>query len=273
MNQHRLQRTYTEKELRALIQRATELHENASDGAERNLSLEEIEHIAAELGLPREHLRRAALELQNQPESSKTFSLFGAPFNVDETRVVDGELTEEDWEHIVLELRRFTGRTGRISEVGRAREWTHFVGESEEGISFTRTHVTVRPRDGQTSIEIRKRFAGAAIAAYLATFFFSTFLTFITIEAMDGLGLSFLANAAILGSVVLGALGVVRGTLGAWSRRQKDKLKRLTNRLDQMLARSSAPTLLHEPRNELLELPELDDTEHVPIEIKKRERV
>ena len=53
-------RSYNEKEIGALIQRATEMHEEAMGTSERSLSLKEIEHIAAELGLPPEYMRTAA---------------------------------------------------------------------------------------------------------------------------------------------------------------------------------------------------------------------
>lgn len=274
MNHYRpARRSYNEKELRALIQRATELHEEASGGSERSLSLEEIEHIASELGLPPEYMRTAALELENRDNSDNKFSLWGAPFIIDQTRVVEGTMTEEQWQHIVLELRRFSGRTGKASEVGSAREWTHALGESDEGISFTRTQVTLRPEQGQTSIQIRKRYGGIAVAAYLGTFFFSTLLTIFTIEAFDGMGLPDLVNFAILGGVVFGALAVVRGSISLWARRQKERLKRLTNLLHQTFSASLSEDLSVEPTAELIELPEVDDADRIIAETRRGTRV
>lgn len=268
-------RRYNEKEIGALIQRATALHEEATDDAQHNrsLSIEEVEHIAAEIGVPPEHVRAAALEMEDHLYAEPSFSLFGAPFVINQTRVVGETMTKEDWEHILLELRRFTGRTGKVSEVGRAREWTHAVGESDEGINFTRTQVTMRPEDGQTSIQIRKRYGGMAVAAYLAAFFFSTLFTIFTIEAFDGMGLPDLVNFVILGGSVLGALALVRGSISWWARRQKERFKRLADRLYPALSASRSQVPADEPTAERVELPEMDEPERIATEARRGTRV
>ena len=190
-------RRYNEKQIGALIQRATELREEAMGASERGLSLEEIEHIAAELGLPPEYMRAAALELEDRVNSERAFSLFGGPFVINQVRVVDGTMTQEQWEQVVMELRAFTGKSGNVDEVGRAREWMYYAGEDANGINFQKTRVTLRPRDGQTSIQIQKHYGGTAIPAYLGAFFSSILFMFFTIEAFDGMGLPNLVNVAL----------------------------------------------------------------------------
>lgn len=258
-------RSYTEKELRALIQRATELHEATRGGSERSLSLEEIEHIASEIGLPPEHVRTAALEMDDRGHTAGAFRIFGGPFVIDQTRVVEGTMTQEQWEQVVLELRAFTGKRGQVDEIGRAREWIHAIGEGDAGINFVKTRVTLRPADGQTSIQIRKDYGGTAIPAYLGVLFFSVLFTVFTIEAFDGMGLPNVVNFAILGGVALGALAVVRGSLALWARRQKERLKRLTNRLHQTLSPSSLQAPVNEPATEQIELPERNEPESAPV--------
>ena len=82
-------RLYSDKEIGALIQRATELHEEASDSQDHALSLEDVEHIASDLGISPEHVRSAALELAHNIEPGKKFSLFGAPFFAEQARVIE----------------------------------------------------------------------------------------------------------------------------------------------------------------------------------------
>ena len=273
MNQYRpAHRSYNEKELRALIQRATELHEEASGGSERHLTLEEVEHIAAELGLPPEYLRMAALELENQPNADKKPSLWGAPFVIDQVRVVDETMTQEQWEQVVMEIRAFTGKKGQIDEVGSAREWMHAFGEGDEGINFVKTRVAIRPGDGQTSIQIRKHYGGIAIPAYVGALLVSTLLMFVTIEAFEGMGLPNLVNFALLGGAGIGALALVRGSLSLWARRQKERLKRLANLLHQTLSSTPPEALENEPVVELIELPERDESEHVSTDARQRMR-
>ncbi|MCH8247492.1 MAG: hypothetical protein IH951_13965 [Bacteroidetes bacterium] len=259
-------RSYSEKEIGELIQRATELHEEEIGASEHSLSLKEIEHIASELGVPPEHLQKAALELEDRRNSDKSFSFWGAPFVIDQTRVVNETMTEEQWEDIVLELRRFSGRTGKISELGRARQWMHFVGEGEDGFNFNKTQVTVRPGDGQTSIQIRKHYGGVAIMMYLGAFLWSIFFTFILLH---GEGLSDLVNFAIGAGIGLGTLPVVRVSLSLWARRQKERLKRLADLLHRTLSASSSPVLANEPATELIEIPEMDEPERITREIRR----
>ena len=263
-------RSYNEKEIGALIQRATEMHEEAMGASERSLSLEEIEHIAAELGLPPEYMRTAALELEVRVNSDRAFSVFGGPFVIDQARVVDETMTEEQWEQVVMELRAFTGKKGQVDEVGPAREWIHAIGEGDEGFNFVKTRVTIRPRDGQTSIQIRKHYGGTAVPAYLLAFILSVPVTVIALEFG---GLPNLVNLAIVGGSALGAFAVVRGSISLWARRQKERLKRLTNLLHHTLSASSSPTLANEPTTELIELPEMVEPERITPEARRGMRV
>lgn len=221
-------RGYDEKEIGALIQRATELYEKASGESgesSRQLSLKEIEHIASELGLPAEHLKTAALELENKRKTGSSFSLWGAPFAVNESRVVDGELTEEQWEDIVVDLRVHSGRTGRTNSIGRTRQWTHTLGEGDEGINFTKTQATVRPRNGQTSIQVQKSF-GIVSALYFFALFFSVIAALAVTNSYPTPLAGFLSIAGIFGS-----LGAVRLLAARWKRMHTERMSDLADGL------------------------------------------
>ena len=168
MDDRTAHRFYNETEIGTLIQRATELHEEARGASQSSLSLEEIERIAAELGVPSEHVKSAALELEARLNSSGTFSFLGGPFVIDQVRIVDGPMAEEQWEEVVLELRRVTGSTGQTSEFGQVREWTRST--QDMGLVLEKTLVTARSKDGRTSIQVSKRYGGGAVLAYVAAF-------------------------------------------------------------------------------------------------------
>lgn len=261
------QRSYNEKEIGALIQRATELHEEATGASERGLSLEEIEHIAAELGLPPEYMRTAALELEDRPGSDGAFSLLGGPFVINQARVVDETMTEEQWEQIVMELRAFTGKKGQTDAVGRAREWAHYTGEGPNGVNFQKTQVTIRPGDDQTSIQIRKHYRGIAIL-YAVPIFLSVFFTLVLLSEEPDL-----VKFAFAGGGVLGAFAVVRTLISSWARREKERLKRLANLLHRTLSASSPRVLSNERTTELVELPEMDEPERITTEAGQGTRV
>ncbi|MFT5144889.1 MAG: hypothetical protein ACI80V_001989 [Rhodothermales bacterium] len=264
MNDRQQGRNYNEREIGKLIQRATELHEASIGQSDRNLSLEEIEQLAAELGVPAEHLHTAALELDTRPDKEEGFSLWGGPFVVDHDRAIPATMTEEQWGHVLLEIRRFMGKTGHDSKVGPAWEWFKYVGEGESGVNFESTRMTMEPGERGTTLRIRKQFGGAAFLAYVVS----------------------LAPAAVISGVLLGeplgplnmgvmaltlALPVAMRALIKRSKQKKEKsFKQLGDRLQEILGAppatealvaSAVEDLSVEPTKELLEIPDRETVE------------
>ena len=176
-------------------------------------------------------------------------------------------MTEEQWEQVVMELRAFTGKEGQVGQIGSAREWIHAIGKGDQGLNFVKTRVAIRPRDGQTSIQIRKHYGGIAIL-YAVPFFLSVFFTLVLLTEQPDL-----VSYALAGGIVMGVFGVVRTLIWSWARRQKEKLKRLTHLLHQTLSASSSQVLANEPTTELIELPEMDEPEGVPVEPRRGIRI
>lgn len=231
-------RLYNNREIGALVQRATELQESAARSDERGTSLEEVEQIASEIGIALEHLRAAASEMEDRREPEGAFTLWGGPFFLHQKRLVSGGLTDDQWEQIVMELRRLTGSAGTVSEIGQTREWTRVVKDMD--FTIEQTQVAVRPRADQTVIEIRKQYRGGAIMAYVI----AVLLSGATAGAvLDGGGLSDLMNSAILIASGTGGLAVARISIAGWTRRQRQQLKDLAARLHDSLQRSAASAL------------------------------
>ena len=82
-----------------------------------------------------------------------------------------------------------------------------------------------------------------------------------------------LMSFAIASGIVMGAFGVVRTLIWSWARRQKEKLKRMTNLLQQTLSASSSHVLANEPTRGLIEIPEMDEPEGVPVEPRRGIRI
>lgn len=271
-------RLYNEKEVGALIQRATEIHQASEHGPDRNLSIEDVERVAEELGLPRELVRQAAREMEAQTPPRRLHRILGGPFKVSQVRVTGRPLSDEAWEHVVDALRAHTGSAGQTATVGTSREWTRTI--QDAGIPIEQTHVTVRPEGDQTSIRLQKRYGGGASFAYTVSF-----LLGVTVAGaiLDGGSLSDLANFAIAGGSGVGALGVTRVSLSVWARRQQDRLRALADRLELALAGPSreapaqltsalqASAKLAEPARSA-ELLQADEPEGVPLEQPRRER-
>ena len=228
-DQSKSRRLYSDREVGAVLKRATELQEKRRQSLAHSLSLEEVEQVAAEIGVEREYLRAAVQELDRHPVGQGGLTLTGGPFAADLERVVAGEVTDDLWEEIVLELRRLTGSVGETSQLGQAREWS-------DGGEMGQTQVTIRSRGDRTTIRVLKNYQGWAAFVYFMVAFASATATGI---ALDGKGFSEWVNVSIVGGAVLSGLAAVRAGLIGWTRRQRQKVKVLADYLDQAVAQGA----------------------------------
>ena len=249
-NQNR-SRLYSEQEMGALIQRATELQQGSSDAFEHGLSILEIERIAAELGITPEHLRNAALELENQSHTHDSKGFWGTPFQIDLNRVVEGALTDEQWEEIVLMLRTYTGRAGRTNDIGKTKEWSHFL---DEGLGHTR--VSISPREEQSTVKIQKQYRGMGVFVYVLSFLLGGVITLILSELEGAPFVSIPMGLTFLGAGCVTALLAARTGLSIWSKRQQKKLDQMLNKV---LDHFSPHQPLSDSIEPLIELPALSE--------------
>lgn len=85
-------RAITRPDFEAVIRRAAELSAlEAEEGAEDNLSEDEVLRIATELGLPARHVRRAIYELPEFDSTAATADSWFGPSMLDATRIVPGQ--------------------------------------------------------------------------------------------------------------------------------------------------------------------------------------
>lgn len=151
-------RSYTEREVADLIERAVERQQQARQKAPgETLSLAEIERIAAEAGIDPAHIREAAGEMDAVGKTLKRESGH-TKTTVFVERWIDAPLTPEAWEDAVISLQgqhgadasMWMGKSagGTVQKVGNAYEWRH---TSSMGVQTT---VTASPRDGRTRLRI-----------------------------------------------------------------------------------------------------------------------
>ena len=155
------ERTFTEEQIQSLLRRATELHIQ-DQGDKPGLTLTDLEHIAADAGIPPHYLRAAVHEADHRVSPRATEG--HTKTHVFAERIVDGELDDEEWEQVVHRLRKaytndmaeaygMTGIYGRgITEtLGKTREWRH---TSSLGVVTT---VTIRSAGGKQHINFQRR--------------------------------------------------------------------------------------------------------------------
>ncbi len=141
--------------VRAVVRRAAQLQaENPTeDGA---LTLGAVEQIAAEVGIPPEHVREAVRELGLQTPALRA----GAPAVFDSKRnrllvdrQIEAEVAESDYQALVDEIQSALGTSGHVSTLGKTLTWS----PATPGSEGRRVVVTITRGDGRTSIHIEER--------------------------------------------------------------------------------------------------------------------
>src|SRR4051794_38915354 len=118
-------RRYNEKEVALIIKRASELQQSdttAESGT--GMSLAELEQVAREAGLDPALVRRAATDLDTRVTDQTPNGFLGAPTALRLERTIDGEVTSEEFEPLVLEMQRELGQVGSATSLGRSLQWT-----------------------------------------------------------------------------------------------------------------------------------------------------
>lgn len=156
----------SDDQVRAILGRAAELQAQArtEDAA---LSIGAVEQIAAEVGIPPEHVRAAARELEPRTDLSTPAGVVagsrGTPPALADTvkpsnvivveRTVDGELPPSGFEAVVEDIQSTLGMAGHVTALGHSLTWSP-AAPGEEGRKVV---VTLTIRDGRTRVRIEER--------------------------------------------------------------------------------------------------------------------
>ncbi|MEO5814406.1 MAG: hypothetical protein ABIT20_03895 [Gemmatimonadaceae bacterium] len=204
-------RRYNEKEVALIIKQASELQEANPGDSTSGMSLVELEQIARETGLDPALIRRAAADLDTRVTDRTPSRFLGAPTTLRLERTIDGEISSDEYEAIVLEIQRAVGGMGSASTLGRSLQWTS-AGTGRRRLSGRLVQVTVTPKNGRTTIRIEEPMGQVARALFAAS--------------MGGIGMGMMPLVSVgggyLGTTLAGpggaaaaAIAVGAGFLGA----------------------------------------------------------
>lgn len=200
------QRRYDDEEVTAILRRATELGRDDPRrlGASTGTSLQELEEIAREAGIPPDLIRRAAREVDAGASGGGRLRGWDR-FYGNRTRVVrevevEGEVPEDALPDIVAVIERTTDQRGHASFLGRTLTW-----RSDMSGDTRKREVVVTPRDGRTTIRVEedlRQFAGGTFGGTMGG-----------IGGGVGFGVGVPLGAGVMGSVVAG-LGLPVAIMG-----------------------------------------------------------
>lgn len=240
------ERTFSEEEVALIIKRAAELQqtEEVQKDPGNALTLTEVEQIAREAGIDPLLIRRAAQGIDRPAEKNRPSPIVGAPTRIVCERVVDGEVSNDEFEQLINEVRRTFGDNGVPSVLGRTLAWTSSFGGRRRGRG-RQIDVSVTSRGGLTTIRVEEELrntAGALFGGLVGGGGGGT--TGISI----GLGMEVFHSAAAAGLIWVAIAGgfytLARVIFTNIAHKRENELSGLADRLEQMVTDSLAPKRL-----------------------------
>ncbi|MFQ5571158.1 MAG: hypothetical protein ACE5G0_15875 [Rhodothermales bacterium] len=224
-------RLFSEKEISGILKRAAEFQEATGPTDATGLSLDELKQIAAEVGIDPQHVAAAVAEMeQGGTAADKQFQWLGGPVSFSVERVVEGDVSEEQWEEMVDEIRRSLNLVGTSGQVGRSLEWTHRS-------RLLQMQVAVTSREGQTRIRIFSRYPKQALLTFLPALIMTAQLVLI---ASASAGLAPLVGFVVGINLLTALFFLLRFAFRGLTRRKERKARHLLDRLEQIITTTDA---------------------------------
>lgn len=269
---HDPNRTYTEQEIKELLERTAELQSQSKQKASTaspGLTLTELESIAEESGLDPALLQRAALEMNADP--ARTGFEVQTSTHVNAQRLVSGELSDEEWDEIVFELRDIYDSSmemtdmgsygqGTATRAGRNFEWRH------TSLSGIHTRISIRPFKGGTKIDLSQRVGLAS--SMVESWVYAAILAFLVGSVTGAVaGALPVAVAAVMATLAM-AVPLINVADTKWRKKKLHKLNQVADRIGDIVghepmvldavqtnATPEAPVKTHSIPNPQIEIP------------------
>jgi hypothetical protein len=159
-------RRFNEREVADIIKRASELQLTETPAESTSgMSLVELEQVAREAGLDPVLVRRAAEDLDAQITTQRPSRFIGAPTALCLERTIDGEISSDEYEPLVLEIQRVLGDVGTASMLGRSLQWSA-TRRGQHGRERGSVQLFITPRHGRTTIRIEESMTPVAAALF-----------------------------------------------------------------------------------------------------------
>jgi hypothetical protein len=223
-------RRYSEEEVAAIFERAAETQQTArrqlSPG--EGMTLADLQAIGSEVGIPPELVAQAARSI-DRAGSGASRTLLGFPIGVGRTIELDRQLSAEEWERLVVDLRETFDARGKVSSEGRFRQWTN--GNLQVLVEPTPTGDRIRLKtvNGNARVFMNTGLAAIGMAAVVTV-----------ITAIGGWDPAALRGVVFLATVGAGLFGVGALRLPGWARLRRRQMEGVAARL--ALAEPSSPS-------------------------------
>jgi hypothetical protein len=229
----------TDSQVREILKRAAELQaEQPTQGGA--LSIGAVEQVAAEVGIPPQHVRQAMRELEPASGALTERKIGHDRLLVD--RTVDGEVPVSAYMAMVEEIEKTLGIDGHVSTLGSTLTWSPTYSADDRKLT-----VSVSQDAGRTRIRLEERVGlegwmrvspawGAALGGLMGAAF----------GAVSGLPPGLVIAAAGVFAVAFGIV-TADSAMRASSGGRREQLEKLADRLAALAGRTVRPGLAPGP--------------------------
>jgi hypothetical protein len=138
---------FTKNEISEILKKASEIQiQKDLYGDKEGLTREELELLAKEVGIDSDSLSKA-IETKDSISFATSYNWINGTSKVQEVAIVEGEISEENWDEIIREIRKVIGGIGKDSIQRNTFEWEQRIKE----IGYR--HISLTPKNGQTTIQ------------------------------------------------------------------------------------------------------------------------
>jgi hypothetical protein len=191
-----------------------------SDG----LTLEELQAIAADVGIAPTRIADAARALERRATAPAPRMLLGAPRSVARIVPLDRALDDAEWERLVAELRATFGAVGDVTTHGTLRSWSN---------GNLQAHVEPDGDGWRLRMQTFKGEAGT-LASMGGGFALIGVLIFI-MALLDGSAAREMLVSLVFMAVGLGQLGYLRLSLPGWADERASQMELIADRVAGLL--------------------------------------
>jgi serine/threonine protein kinase len=244
--------TLTDSQVREILARAAQLQaeqptEYPTEGGA--LSIGAIEQVAAEVGIPPEHVRDAIWELEHAPDAGTLEGYAPPPMSFNPTsrllvhRSIAREVLESEYVAMVEEIQATLGTVGHVSKVGESMTWSVTGSREVE----RNVQVEITPEAGRTRIRIEENLGlfGAKGVAPMFGAAGGALLGLLIAAVMGERGVFMVIPGALL--AFWGAFATANSIVWSDAKQRRPELEGLADRLAAIANRAGRPAQLEPP--------------------------
>ena len=219
-------RRYSQDEIVSIFKQASQDQEIANEQPSNSngLTLSELKEIGMETGITPDLIEQAAAAVDKAVPRRPPARLMGLPVSASHEIDLDGPLSDENWNLLVVDMREMFRAHGKLEHIGQFRSWRN--GNLQISVEPTDAGHRIRMRTykGNASVGLLGSLAGGVVALLIL-------LALVSSGDLDPGGIKMLMLMSLVG---FGAFGINFFRLSQWSKERKGQMQALATRATEM---------------------------------------